>query len=70
MTSDSGSSLPVLRVIDSPSHPVAARNAPANQHNMVPLEMLSLSNGRTMEEFMEVFQQEVLKSSSDAQFES
>ena len=66
-SSASSLSLPILRVIDSASHPVAARNAPANQHNMVPLELLSLSSGRTVEEFVEAFQQEVLKSSSTSQ---
>src|SRR6266404_4755887 len=45
-------STPVLRVIDSQGHPTAVRNAPENQHNMVPLEALALSQGRSMEEFM------------------
>jgi hypothetical protein len=42
---------PVLRVIDSQGHPNATRNAPEHQHNMVPLEVLTLSQGRNMEEF-------------------
>ena len=41
---------PTLRVIDSRAHPVATRNAPQHQHNMVPLEALALSEGRTLEE--------------------
>ena len=40
-----------LRVIDSRAHPAAARNAPEHQHNMVPLEALTLSEGRNVEEF-------------------
>ena len=42
---------PALRVIDSSAHPAANRNAPQHQHNMVPLEALTLSEGRNMEEF-------------------
>ena len=36
---------PTLRVIDSRAHPAATRNAPQYQHNMVPLEALTLSEG-------------------------
>jgi len=46
---------PELRVIDSAGHPLASRNAPANQHNMVPREALELSQGRSMEEFGETW---------------
>ncbi len=42
---------PVLRVIDSRGHPTATRNAPEHLHNMVPLEALTLSQGRNVEEF-------------------
>ena len=42
---------PALRVVDSQGHPTATRNAPEHQHNMVPLEALTLSQGRNMEEF-------------------
>lgn len=52
---------PELRVIDSKSHPVATRNAPANQHNMVPFEALSLSSGRGVEDFQKVWEEEVKK---------
>ncbi|KAJ7175812.1 D123-domain-containing protein [Mycena filopes] len=38
-----------LRAIDSRSHPAATSNAPANQHNMIPFEALSLSNGRDID---------------------
>ncbi|KAG1717886.1 D123-domain-containing protein [Suillus lakei] len=44
-------STPELRVIDSPLHPAATRNAPAHQHNMLPIEALVLSSGRDIDEF-------------------
>ena len=47
----SSAELPTLRVVDSPAHPAAAHNAPQHQHNMVPLEALTLSEGRSVEEF-------------------
>jgi D123 len=47
----SSTEAPTLRVIDSPAHPAAAHNAPQHQHNMVPLEALTLSEGRNVEEF-------------------
>ncbi|KAH7920975.1 D123-domain-containing protein [Leucogyrophana mollusca] len=58
-------SAPDLRIIDSPTHPVAARNAPAHQHNMVPLEALSLSNGRGIDEFADLWREEIKKSMDD-----
>jgi hypothetical protein len=54
--------LPQLRVIDSRTHPLANRNSPTYQYNMVPFEMLSLSNGRDLETFAETFQDELKKS--------
>ena len=54
--------VPELRVVDSPSHPSATRNAPAHQHNMVPIEALMLSSGRNVEEFADVWQQELRRS--------
>ncbi|CAK5270320.1 unnamed protein product, partial [Mycena citricolor] len=42
---------PEFRIVDSRSHPAATRNAPAHQHNMLPFEALSLSNGQSIEEF-------------------
>jgi D123 len=56
------SALPQLRVIDSRCHPAANKNAPTHQHNMVPLEALSLSSGRGMEGFAEVLKEEIKKS--------
>jgi hypothetical protein len=50
---------PTLRVIDSPAHPAATRNAPQYQHNMVPLEALTLSQGRNMEEFATAWMEQV-----------
>ncbi|PCH40250.1 D123-domain-containing protein [Wolfiporia cocos MD-104 SS10] len=53
---------PELRVVDSPSHPAATRNAPAHQHNMVPIEALAMSSGRSVEEFAGLWQEEMQKS--------
>ncbi|KAL4243473.1 Cell division cycle protein 123 [Abortiporus biennis] len=53
---------PTLRVIDSRNHPAATRNAPAHQHNMVPLEALALSQGRSLEDFTGSLQEEIMKS--------
>jgi len=60
-----GTRLPVLRVIDSPSHPAAAVNAPANQHNMIPFEAVSLSNGLDIEEFANVWKASLKESTKD-----
>ena len=49
-TTSSLAPAPVLRVIDSRAHPAATRNAPQHQHNMVPLEALTLSEGLNVEE--------------------
>ena len=46
-------------MIDSQGHPNAARNAPEHQHNMVPLEALTLSQGRNMEEFAAAWMDQV-----------
>lgn len=56
---------PEIRVVDSRSHPAAARNAPIHQHNMVPMEALALSSGRTTEEFMQVWQDQLQTSVRD-----
>lgn len=58
---NSGLSLakPELRVITSRSHPAAARNAPANQHNMVPLDALRIASERDIEQFAETWSEEV-----------
>jgi D123 len=50
---------PTLRVINSRAHPAAARNAPEHQHNMVPLEALTLSQGRNVEEFAAAWMDQV-----------
>ncbi|KDQ20843.1 hypothetical protein BOTBODRAFT_151782 [Botryobasidium botryosum FD-172 SS1] len=59
-------SLPVLRVITSRAHPAAVRNAPANQHNMVPREALEMSAGRGVEEFREAWESEMRRASGVA----
>ncbi|KAL1405873.1 hypothetical protein Q8F55_007552 [Vanrija albida] len=48
--------LPVLRVIDSAAHPEANRNAPAFSANMMPLEMLEMSQGRSLAELQEAWE--------------
>jgi D123 protein len=58
-TSSSPAPAPALRVIDSAAHPAATRNAPQHQHNMVPLEALTLSEGRNMEEFAAAWMDQV-----------
>ncbi|RDB17939.1 hypothetical protein Hypma_000901 [Hypsizygus marmoreus] len=54
--------LPEFRVIDSRSHPAATSNAPAYQHNMVPFEALSISSGRHIEEFADMWKEEIRQS--------
>ncbi|KAG6891355.1 hypothetical protein C0992_008470 [Termitomyces sp. T32_za158] len=54
--------LPKFRVIESRTHPAAISNAPAHQHNMVPIEVLSLSSGRDIEEFAELWKKEIHES--------
>jgi len=56
------SSTPELRIIDSPLHPAATRNAPAHQHNMLPIEALALSSGRDIDEFSNLWQKEIQQS--------
>lgn len=55
-------SIPVFKTIDSASHNFAAQQAPKNQHNMVPLEMLTLSEGRSVAEFTEKLHNEIRQS--------
>ncbi|KAI0051088.1 cytoplasmic protein [Auriscalpium vulgare] len=52
-------SAPTLRVVDSPAHPAATRNAPAHQHNMVPFEAFSLSSGRGIDDFRRAWEEEL-----------
>lgn len=51
--------MPQLKLIDSRTHPAATRNAPANQHNMIPFEALTLSNGRDIEQFSDMWKEEI-----------
>ncbi|KAH9480460.1 Cell division cycle protein 123 [Psilocybe cubensis] len=64
LSSSTKKDIPVLRVIDSASHPAAASNAPANQHNMLPVEAINMSSGRDIEEFADLWKQSVKESSS------
>ena len=52
---------PELRVIDSRTHPAAISNAPAYQHNMVPFEVLSMSNGKDIEQFADTWMENIRK---------
>ncbi|WVW85072.1 hypothetical protein I302_107108 [Kwoniella bestiolae CBS 10118] len=51
--------LPIFRIIDSQAHPSTSRNAPTYQSNMMPLEMIELSQGRNMQEFKEAWDEAV-----------
>ncbi|OAX42331.1 D123-domain-containing protein [Rhizopogon vinicolor AM-OR11-026] len=59
------STTPELRIIGSPLHPAASRNAPAHQHNMLPIEALALSSGRGIDEFSDLWQKEIQQSMND-----
>ena len=59
---NSPSGTPVLKTIDSGLHEAATRSSPANVHNMVPFEMLSLSSGKTLDDFTRDWQDEIQKS--------
>ncbi|KAJ4482201.1 D123-domain-containing protein [Lentinula aciculospora] len=61
-------SLPQFRVIDSPMHSAASCQAPANQHNMVPFEALSLSNGRDIVDFKEIWENSIKESLQDQEY--
>lgn len=58
-------STPELRIIDSPLHPVASRNAPAHQHNMLPIEALALSSGRDINDFSDLWKKKIQQSMND-----
>lgn len=62
---ESPRTLPAFKVIDSPAHPAAAGNAPIHQHNMVPFDALSLSNGKDVEKFAEAWRDEIETSMKD-----
>lgn len=51
-----------FRVIPSPDHPAASSNIPVFQHNMVPLEALSLGAGRTVDEFADALKEQIEES--------
>ncbi|TFK28008.1 cytoplasmic protein [Coprinopsis marcescibilis] len=55
-----------FRVIDSPAHPLAIRNAPVHQHNAVPMEAIQLSSGRSIDEFAELWKAQLNESTEDA----
>ena len=57
--------LPILRVIDSPAHPDASRSAPAYGGNMIPLEMIEMSQGRSLDEFREAWQDVLARGMSE-----
>jgi hypothetical protein len=65
-SSPSSARVPTLRVIDSRAHPAAARNAPQHQHNMVPLEALTLSEGRNVEEFAAAWTDHVRRGAAES----
>lgn len=65
-TSSLPAAIPTLRVIDSPAHPAANRNAPQHQHNMVPLEALTLSEGRNVKEFAAAWMEQVKRHAVDS----
>ena len=48
--------------MESPAHPAAARNAHAHQHNMVPIEALTMSAGRGVADFAGAWAEEIRKS--------
>lgn len=56
---------PILRVIDSRSHPAVTRNAPANVHNMVPFELLSLSTGQSIDNFADAWRDKIQEAMED-----
>jgi hypothetical protein len=62
--------VPTLRVIDSRAHPVAAHSAPQHQHNMIPLEALTLSEGRNVEEFTAAWMDHVRRSAVESDDDS
>lgn len=59
------SSLPVVKVIDSRMHPAAIRNAPTHQHNMVPSDVLNLSDGQSIGDFARLWQDELNRTLED-----
>lgn len=62
---DAGTLKPIFRVIDSRSHPAAARNTPLHQHNMVPFDALDMSSGQAIDSFAELWRQNILECMHD-----
>ncbi|KAG1864544.1 D123-domain-containing protein [Suillus tomentosus] len=60
-----GSGTPGLRIIDSFFHAVVSRNAPAYQHNMLPMEALVLSSGQDIKDFSYLWKNEIQQSMND-----
>jgi len=56
---------PQFKVVDSRTHPAANSSAPAHQHNMVPFEALSLSSGRDIQEFADLWRAGIKDSMED-----
>jgi hypothetical protein len=53
--------LPILRILDSQSHPLSNSAAPAFGSNMMPVEMVEMSQGRNMAEFSEAWNDAVAR---------
>jgi hypothetical protein len=56
-----GQRLPILRIIDSQSHPLANSAAPAFGTNRMPVEMVQMSEGRNVAEFSEAWNEAVAR---------
>lgn len=57
---------PILRVIDSPSHPAAIKSTPAYQHNMIPFDTINVSNGCNIENFADSWNKLVVEGYKDS----
>ncbi|KZV67076.1 cytoplasmic protein [Peniophora sp. CONT] len=66
-TQEASDALPEFRVIGMDAKPAAT---PANVHNMVPLEALSLSAGRGIDDFQRVWAEQVRKGMQDSDSDS
>lgn len=59
VAADGRSQLPVLRAIDSRTHPSAVRNSPAYAHNMMPLDMIQAADGQDLESLPSTWSDEI-----------
>ncbi|KIJ30452.1 hypothetical protein M422DRAFT_234819 [Sphaerobolus stellatus SS14] len=57
---------PHLHTVSSPSHPAAARNAPANQHNAIPYDALQLSSGVDIDSFARQWEEQLKTSQQES----